>query len=79
MLKAGACDRFLIHIIVKHVSELCMTRSGETTRKLLFTKSALVQFLVTVTGPGVLRSAEMGITSAGLQIRNANGGEHVPA
>ncbi|MBJ3559036.1 hypothetical protein JGC44_12540 [Salmonella enterica subsp. enterica serovar Derby] len=41
----------------------------------MFTKSALVQFLVTVAGPGVLRSAEMGITSAGMQ--DADYGGHM--
>ncbi|MBA7877808.1 hypothetical protein HV199_04365 [Citrobacter sp. RHBSTW-00446] len=39
----------------------------------MFTKSALVQFLVTVAGPGVLRSAEMGITSAGMQDADCGG------
>ncbi|EMF0718901.1 hypothetical protein V2E67_003106 [Citrobacter freundii] len=43
--------------------------------KTLVSKSALVQSLVTVTGSGVLRSAEMGITSAGMQ--DADCGRHM--
>ncbi|KAI3491599.1 hypothetical protein L1887_44220 [Cichorium endivia] len=54
MLKTRPCDRFLIHIIVKHFSQ-------------------------SVTGPGILRSAEMGITSAGLQTRNAGCGNQIRA
>ncbi|QAR44896.1 hypothetical protein EQG67_03540 [Kosakonia cowanii] len=40
-------------------------------------RKALVQLSQCLTGPGVLRSAEMGITSAGLQIRDANDGKCV--
>ncbi|QMM54156.1 hypothetical protein HVX06_17330 [Enterobacter sp. RHB15-C17] len=32
-----------------------------------------------MTGPGILRSTEMGITSAGLQIRNASCGKQTHA
>ncbi|HDR2162134.1 TPA: hypothetical protein QCG56_004050 [Enterobacter cancerogenus] len=56
-----------------------MTRFGETTRKPLINKSALVQFSHGVTGPGILRSTEMGITSAGLQTGNAGCGNQIRA
>nr|QMB11786.1 hypothetical protein HV010_18230 [Escherichia fergusonii] len=54
-----------------------MTDSAKPRENSCFYKSALVQLLVTVTGPGVLRSAEMGITSAGMQSRDAECGEHI--
>lgn len=51
-------DRFLIHIIVKHVAEQSMT-VRETTRKLLPARAPLFSFL-TADRPRILRSAEMG-------------------
>ncbi len=67
-------NRFLFHNDLKHLTELRMTDSAKPRENSCFYKSALVQLLVTVTGPGVLRSAEMGITSAGMQSRDAECG-----
>lgn len=69
-------DRFLFHIIVKHVTELTDNGSAKPRENSCVNKSALVQSSVAITGSGVLRSAEMGITSAGMQSRNADCGGH---
>ncbi|HEB0855101.1 hypothetical protein I5682_01140 [Citrobacter werkmanii] len=57
----------------KHVTELKDDGSAKPRENSCFNKSALVQSLVAVTGSGVLRSAEMGITSAGMQDADCGG------
>ncbi|HDX5345409.1 TPA: hypothetical protein ROI66_004368 [Citrobacter sedlakii] len=77
MLKARPCDRFLIHIIVKHVTELKydkVRRNHEKPPEIQ--ECPCSEITKRSTGPGVLRSAEMGITSAGMQNRDAECGGH---
>jgi hypothetical protein len=66
-------DRFLIHIIVKHVAEQSMTVRRNHEKTLAWQERPCSVFRQP-TGPGILRSAEMGRTSAGLHERDAGCG-----
>ncbi len=78
MLTHRLCNRFLFHIIVKHAPEPGMTVQRNHEKTLAVTRAPLFSVPLP-TGSGVLRSAEMGITSAGMQSRMAGCGEHIRA
>lgn len=74
MLTLQLRNRFLFHNIIKHITERKCDSSAKPRENSCFYKSALVQSSVTVTSSWILRSAEMGITSAGMQSRDAECG-----
>lgn len=77
MLTLQLRNRFLFHNIIKHITERKCDSSAKPRENSCFYKSALVQSSVTVTSSWILRSAEMGITSAGMQSRDAECGERI--